>query len=69
MTGSREELFKLFEPSPAYGTVKPKPTKRQVKLARLQRLFRFQWALKRIWACNVLWKRLAMKPQVDQFFA
>ncbi len=42
---------------------------RVVKIMRLRRLLKFQWALRRIWAANVLWKRLEMKPKVDGLFA
>jgi hypothetical protein len=36
---------------------------------RLQRLMKFTWALRKIWAAGQLWKRLMMRPGLDNKIA
>ena len=42
-----------------------KNMRKQQRRNRLQRLLRFSWALRKIMAASVLWRRLEMRPGLD----
>ncbi len=46
-----------------------KKIRKWYKLNRLQRLFKFAWAQRKIWGAKNLWKALAMRPGLERHLA